>query len=336
MQKHADETMGGRPQIARSGADLLLGTLVRRAGASAIFYDASDTCIWAENLPSGLDEGCEHDLDSHLVPEDTDGPTLADARRGALDEAVPSHLACRHSGGRSFDAHVDPMPVPLPGAAKGGVLVTLVETTAQRRREQTLRTLLREVSHRSKNLLAIIQSVATQTGRYSGSIDNFLERFRGRIQSLAASQDLVTLSNWDGARLQDLVLDQVRRYCDPAAGAPVVEGIDPYLNPNAALHVGLALHELAVNSASYGALGAPGGSVRIMCRQKDAGALEIVWEETIPTQPDERADQAARFGRLALEKVVPAAVAGHAALQMRPGHLHYSLILPAENYRQPK
>ena len=94
-----------------------------------------------------------------------------------------------------------------------GIVTTAVETTEQKRREQTLRVLLREVSHRSRNLLAIIQSIATQTGRYSSTIDGFLSGFRGRLQSLASSQDLVTSSNWRGADLGDLLLGQVSRYC---------------------------------------------------------------------------------------------------------------------------
>ena len=87
--------------------------------------------------------------------------------------------------------------------------MTAVDITEQKRREQALRALLREVAHRSKNLLAIIQSIATQTGRYSETVDDFLSRFRGRLQSLASTQDLVTSSDWRGAALQDLVLDRL-------------------------------------------------------------------------------------------------------------------------------
>ena len=76
---------------------------------------------------------------------------------------------------------------------------------------------MREVSHRSKNLLAIIQSIATQTGRYSDGITDFLTRFRGRLQSLASSQDLVTSSNWRGAALRELVSGQVGRYSSDLA-----------------------------------------------------------------------------------------------------------------------
>lgn len=104
--------------------------------------------------------------------------------------------------------------------------------------------MLREVSHRSKNLLAIIQSIATQTGRYSGTIEGFLVRFRGRLQSMASSQDLVTSSNWRGANLHELVMGQVARYSADPSRAIRFAGTQPFLNPNAALHVGLALHNL--------------------------------------------------------------------------------------------
>lgn len=75
---------------------------------------------------------------------------------------------------------------------------TIREVTAERRREQLLRSLLREVSHRSKNLLAIIQSLAGQTARFSLTKDDFLRKFRGRLHALAQSQDLITDSDWRG------------------------------------------------------------------------------------------------------------------------------------------
>jgi two-component sensor histidine kinase len=215
-----------------------------------------------------------------------------------------------------------------------GLLTTAVETTEQRRREQTLRTLLREVSHRSKNLLAIIQSIATQTGRYSGGIDSFLLRFRGRIQSLASSQDLVTSSNWRGARLQELVAGQVARYCADPQRNIRLEGENPYFNPNAALHIGLALHELAVNSVRYGALAASDGSVMISVERHDGGQetpdLVLIWSEASVADPATLKEK--RFGSVALERVVPASLGGSASLAFGPVELGYRLTIPAHNF----
>ena len=215
-----------------------------------------------------------------------------------------------------------------------GIVMTAVDITEQKRREQALRALLREVAHRSKNLLAIIQSIATQTGRYSETVDDFLSRFRGRLQSLASTQDLVTSSDWRGAALQDLVLEQVARYtADPQVGIHL-EGEKPYLNPNASLHIGLALHELAVNSVSYGALARPDGYVTVAARKVEAPAgatLLLIWTEAISI-----ADQAIgrkRFGSVALERVVPAALNGSSTLELTSDRLTYSLLVPKESFQ---
>ncbi len=90
-------------------------------------------------------------------------------------------------------------------------------------------------------MLAIVPSIVNQTGRHSDTIQSFLRKFSGRIQSLAASQDLVTSSNWRAADLSDLVQDQVVRYVGESAGVVELKGAHPYLTPNASLHIGLAL-----------------------------------------------------------------------------------------------
>ena len=197
------------------------------------------------------------------------------------------------------------------------MITTAIDVTDRKRREQTLRALLREVSHRSKNLLAIIQSIATQTGRYSDSIDSFLSRFRGRLQSLSSSQDLVTSSNWRGADLRELVTGQVGRYVADPVRHIRIEGANPYLNPNAALHIGLALHELAVNSVSYGALSKPDGFVTIRAEIDDGPALNLTWREAISQRKATAAEK--RFGSVALERVVPASLNGSATLTIGDG-----------------
>src|SRR5690606_33607916 len=124
------------------------------------------------------------------------------------------------------------------------------------------------------NLLAVIQSIASQTGRHADSIDQFLTRFRGRVQSMASSQDLVTSSNWRGAMLRELIHGQVAKYSDEPARSVRFKGHDVQLFPNAALHVGLAMHELIVNSVSFGALSKPRGQVAVMS-QSDNGTLHL-------------------------------------------------------------
>ena len=210
-----------------------------------------------------------------------------------------------------------------------GLVGTSFEITDQKRREETLKTLLRELSHRSKNLLAIIQSLASQTARHAVTVPEFLVRFRGRIQSLASSQDIVTDTDWRGADLFSLVTMQVERYAPDGMDQIHFDGPDVYLSPTAALHVGLALHELAVNAASYGSLSVPGGHVAILSslRERDGEHfLCLQWEET--KGPRVRVEHDARFGTSTLERIVPNSVGGEAALDYRSEGIRYTLMIP--------
>lgn len=214
-----------------------------------------------------------------------------------------------------------------------GLVGTSLEITEQKRREDTLKTLLRELSHRSKNLLAIIQSLASQTARHSITVPEFLVRFRGRIQSLASSQDIVTETDWRGADLFSLVTMQVERYAPDGMDQIRFEGRDVYLSPTAALHVGLALHELAVNAASYGSLSVPGGRVRIesaLVQHQGEPFLRLRWQES--DGPRVRLDNDTRFGTSTLERIVPNSVGGEAELAYRPEGVFYSLLIPGTQF----
>lgn len=214
-----------------------------------------------------------------------------------------------------------------------GIIGTSLEITEQKRREDTLKTLLREVSHRSKNLLAIIQSLASQTARHSLTVPEFLIRFRGRIQSLSSSQDIVTDTDWRGADLFGLITLQVERYAPDGMDQIQFDGVDVYLSPTAALHVGLALHELAVNAASYGSLSVPGGRVAIRSRldiRNGLTQLVLEWEES--RGPRVRVDHDPRFGTSTLERIVPNSVGGHAELDYRPDGLQYRLRIPSNQF----
>jgi two-component sensor histidine kinase len=335
--KEADEILAlPADKDAQLGRALLHA--LRNAGISVLYQDNALKTVWARNMRPPWDTG-----DSDLVSSSGAGGALPPfqaeriqaARRNVVASGNPERMEINVPGAtgmRWFEVWVD-----ADRAEDGsilGVVTTKVETTEQKRREQTLKTLLREVSHRSKNLLAIIQSIATQTGRYSDSLGDFLTRFRGRLHSLASSQDLVTSSNWRGAELHELVAGQVGRYGTDPAHSLRFSGENPYLNPNAALHIGLAMHELAVNSVSYGALSQPKGFVEVTAGLIDTptgeNALLLVWAEAIGIN-DKRRDQK-RFGSVALERIVPTSLNGMAALQIDGDRLEYRLTVPHGNF----
>ena len=330
----SDEVIALHP--AESGMQLGRALLhaLHNAGISVLYQDREMKTVWARNM---REPWASDTADGNGILPPAQAEHIGAAKRHVIASGNPERLELSvptAEGIRWFQVWVD--------ADRGdsgdvqGVVTTMVETTEQKRREQTLKTLLREVSHRSKNLLAIIQSIATQTGRYSETSDDFLTRFRGRLQSLASSQDLVTSSNWRGAALRELIRGQVVRYGADPAQSLRFSGVNPYLNPNAALHIGLAMHELAVNSFSYGALARPDGFVEVtanlssIAAAADKPALSLTWVEAIVANDNRRTEK--RFGSVALERVVPASLNGTATLEITRNRLEYRLVVPHGNF----
>ncbi|SJZ82793.1 sensor histidine kinase [Consotaella salsifontis] len=263
------------------------------------------------------------------------GERASAVKQEVLDRQVPARFELAvpsQRGLRWFDVRVD-VDRDDDGVVVG-IIGTSMEITEQKRREETLKTLLRELSHRSKNLLAIIQSLASQTARHAVTVPEFLVRFRGRIQSLASSQDIVTDADWRGADLASLIAMQVERYAPDGMQQIMFTGPDVYLTPTASLHVGLALHELAVNAASYGSLSVPGGRVAIRTAlvESEGGdiRLSLSWVET--NGPRVKADRDARFGTSTLERIVPNSVGGEARLEYLPEGIRYTLLVPDSQF----
>ena len=171
--------------------------------------------------------------------------------------------------------------------AVSGVATTMagvvIDVTERRERETHLQGLLRELSHRSKNLLAVIQAMARQTATGSSSVADFQERFAARLQALAASQDLLVAADWHGASMTDIAHSQIDYFVDPVATRITINGSNLLLRPDAAQNIGLALHELSANAVKYGALANATGTVDLTWSvppvEEGDRRLRIVWRE---------------------------------------------------------
>lgn len=220
-------------------------------------------------------------------------------------------------------------------ADQAGVTTIVTDTTDERSRDMAVASLLREVSHRSKNLLAIVQSVAMQTAHHSGNIKDFLDRFRGRLHALSSTQDLVTESNWRGTYLQSLITSQLTRVGRSILASVRVTGENPRLGPNASLHIGLAIHELGANAMLHGAIGEgqPGQvwiDARIEHQPGQPPQLVIEWQETGIDIDQVRHEP--HFGTLVLERIVPLSVGGSADFRIEPDSVRYRLVVPADQF----
>ena len=231
-------------------------------------------------------------------------------------------------GVRWLDLHVEPLRngagdiVGLAGAS--------VDMTERKEGEAHLRLLLRELTHRSKNLLAVIQAMARQTARHAGSVDSFLNRFGARVQALAASHDLLVRGSWHGASVDELIRSQLTMYLDREDEQVAIEGPAVALKPEAAQNLGLALHELAINAAKFGALSVPGGRLSITWDRREHDgkqALALSWHERHGPRVKPRRKRG--FGSMMIENNLARALDAEVDLAFDPDGLRCHVVIPA-------
>ena len=163
------------------------------------------------------------------------------------------------------------------------MIAAKLDITKRKEQETHITFLMREVSHRAKNLLAIIQSMATQTARSSVSLPDFQVRFSQRLQGLSASHDLLVNQNWQGVDLAALIKAQVSPFVGDTGERLSLSGPAIFLGPASAQSLGLALHELATNATKYGALSVPYGKVAIDWAVAPGSAdarFRLLWRES--------------------------------------------------------
>ncbi|GAA4665874.1 sensor histidine kinase [Bartonella pachyuromydis] len=307
---------------------------IRGADICVLYQTTNLVYLWAENLPQHLQNkwrvGCrDSDFFSLNLADNMETIKLQVLATGKMQsiEARFEDMAKQAIWYKfSIDCHRNDHGEII------GIITTGVNISGLRRREQVLKILLREVSHRSKNLLAIIQSIASQTARYTESLQIFLRKFQGRLHSLSHSQDLITDSDWRGAQFRELVQTQALGYLMKETERFSLEGVDAYLFPNAALHIGLAFHELIVNSLSFGALSQEQGRVCVRCeiQPKTNGKTQllITWTEHFAADTVFSNEQKACFGSAVLEKIVPVSVNGSATFKLTEEGIVYRLCVP--------
>lgn len=210
------------------------------------------------------------------------------------------------------------------------VLGVSLDITENKEREERIRLLMREISHRAKNLLSVVQVMARRT---AGEVDAhvFAERFGDRLAGLAASQDLLVKSDWRGAEISDLVRSQLAHFGNLIGTRVTWDGPSLWLRPAAAQNIGMALHELATNAAKYGALSDDKGCVRIEWDIVDAGeqtCFEMRWSERggpAPEPPKKRG-----FGHTVMVEMLMRALDAEVRLMYPSSGVVWELAAPLE------
>jgi two-component sensor histidine kinase len=195
-------------------------------------------------------------------------------------------------------------------------------------REDHIRALLRELSHRSKNLLAVVLALAQHTVPRNEGVHDYVVRLSSRVRGLALTHDLIADEEWKGAALADLAARQLQPFISEDSSQVKFEGPSLILSPMAAQNIGLALHELATNAVKYGALSQPRGTVHVAWHHRPP-RLSVIWTEhdgpsvSPPTQKG--------FGHTVLARLVPEALDGDGLLSFNLEGFRWILDIPARH-----
>jgi PAS domain S-box-containing protein len=159
--------------------------------------------------------------------------------------------------------------------ADGGICVSLNDITARKRVEEARDLLLREVDHRARNMLSVVQSIIQLS--HAGSLSAYKDLVLGRINALARAHGSLAQRHWEGGPLGAVVQEELASLGKDQVH--ILSGPEIILTPERVQPFSMILHELGTNACKYGALGVEGGEVSVDWSLTPDGGVRLVWRE---------------------------------------------------------
>ena len=270
-----------------------------------------------------------------LIPDDhlDEEPNILERiRRG--ERVEPYETVRQRKDGSLVDISLTVSPIRDAFGTVVGASKIARDISARKRAEEALAKaaelqdlLVAELSHRVKNTLATVVSIADQSFSRGQPFEHACRAFRDRIRALGQTHGRLAEANWSGVSFETILLDELAPYRRYDGGNVHLSGPPVTLTPRQALSLGMAIHELSTNAAKHGALSSECGSVQVAW-QIDAQdrRLTIEWIESggpVVAQPERTG-----FGRLLLERALAADVGGDVVLDFSPDGLRCRIVLP--------
>jgi PAS domain S-box-containing protein len=224
--------------------------------------------------------------------------------------------------------------MPSPLGRVGAILGVHVDITARKEAEERQLLLMREVDHRAKNALAVVQAVLRLTR--ADSMPAFAKAVEGRVAALARAQTLLTESRWTGADFRAMLRGELAPFVANGSSSQVLLNGPPVLiAPLTAQPLSMALHELATNAAKYGSLSVLDGTLALSWREDPPGVrLRLRWEEAggppIAGPPRRRG-----FGSRVIEATVRDQLRGEVSFSWPPAGLVCEIDIPLHRVVEP-
>lgn len=241
-------------------------------------------------------------------------------------ESVAAEVRCLSKSGQLWWAEVRTTAVRDEGGRFLYAVRALQDVTERRAAAERQALLAREVDHRAKNVLAVVQATLRLTR--APDLPSFVKAVEGRVGALARAQTLLAKERWSGADLRELIRGELAAFPGGTERA-AVEGPDAALPVGVAQPLSMAVHELATNAVKHGALSAPAGRVRISWSldAADGPLLRLRWVETggpaLAGPPERRG-----FGSRVLERTVGNQLGGKVSLAWEASGLACTMEVP--------
>ncbi|MCR9110256.1 MAG: PAS domain-containing protein [Rhodobacteraceae bacterium] len=208
-----------------------------------------------------------------------------------------------------------------PSGKIGGVMSFAFDITAQRHALEQQEILLRELQHRVKNVLAIVQAIVRFAARTARTKQDLEEALTGRLAAVSRTHEALTADNWRGRKLRDLIEDELAPFINLENNRFSYDGPDLTLEPKVALTLGLAFHELATNAAKYGSLTDRNGRVEVKAEARDGELSRLEWLEI--DGPEVAPPQGEGFGSFLLKRIIGAELNADVRVDYNNGGMRY-------------
>lgn len=290
-----------------------LDLAIRISGLAMSEHDEDLRYTWCQNLPGDC---------LGKTPTEFLGVDVGAALEGMLGRALRADVPLSEEiaivmGGQPFWFDIQAGPAVLADGRRG-VVASALDVTARKLNEDKLKVLAREMSHRVKNVFAVVQAMVRKSAQGADVPAGFLDALEARLAALAKAQESLFGMSDDRFSLRDLLARQLShldgiRLCD-AEDVLVPGKLGPY--------IALAVHELGTNALKYGSLSVADGHVELLWEPAGLDVVTVSWRER--GGPCCATASGPGFGSTLLTRVFGAATGGATTLSIEPEGLHWT------------
>ena len=270
-----------------------------------------------------------------LIPEDRQGEEPEIIGRIRRGERIHHYETIRRrKDGSLIDISLTVSPIKNDAGEVIGASKIARDIGERKHAELQRELLLAELSHRVKNTLATVLSIAQQSFRKRGTIEEVRGAFTDRIRALAQTHTRLAETHWAGVPLRSLIADELAPYTgEDGSGKAQISGPELELNPRRAVMLGMAFHELATNAAKHGALSSGGGFVDVSWSVEPGQRVVIDWVER--GGPRVTAPKRSGFGTFLLQRVLPTDLGASLKPDYNESGLRCQIIVPLNEPPDP-